>query len=255
MLTTLGIVQVGLGGKREDAPGSRASLAGRSLGGKSLLEWVVRRVTESQQLGGVIALLGPDPEDRRLAEFVPPDVPVFTSERPDPLARFAAALSEFPAEAIVRVCLDNPFIDPALIDRLVITAADHPRCDYISYCSSDGHPSVQSKVGVFAEWCRAKAILRADRTATHPADRQEVTRYIYSHPELFQLRLISAPPLLDRDDVRLTISGEDDWDHAQTIYEALGPEDLDWQRIAGLLDQHPALRERMAVLNRADATV
>ena len=35
----------------------------------------------------------------------------------------------------------------------------------------------------------------------------------------------------------------------QTILDALGPDGLDWHRIASLLDQQPALRERMADLN------
>ena len=68
------------------------------------------------------------------------------------------------------------------------------------------------------------------------------------------MRLIQVPAALDRDDVRLTVEEQEDWEHAEAIFEALGPESLDWQRIAGLLDQQPALRQRMAVLNQADAT-
>ena len=47
-----------------------------------------------------------------------------------------------------------------------------------------------------------------------------------------------------------TVDLDEDWDHALAIYEALGPEWLDWQRIARLLDHQPALRSRMAALNR-----
>ena len=65
------------------------------------------------------------------------------------------------------------------------------------------------------------------------------------------MRLLPAPSGLDRDDLRLTIESEEDWEHAQVIFEALGPEELDWQRIAGLLRGQPRLRQRMAVLNRA----
>ncbi|MDZ7617457.1 MAG: hypothetical protein U1E05_10655, partial [Patescibacteria group bacterium] len=86
-----------------------------------------------------------------------------------------------------------------------------------------------------------------------PADRKHVTRYIYSHPERFQLRLIPAPREIDRDDVRLTLSGDEDWEHTLAIYDALGPEGLDWQRIALLLDHQPGLRHRMAALNRVNA--
>jgi spore coat polysaccharide biosynthesis protein SpsF (cytidylyltransferase family) len=66
------------------------------------------------------------------------------------------------------------------------------------------------------------------------------------------VRLLSAPAEIDREDLRLTVDSEEDWDHALTIYDALGPEWLDWRRIARLLDHQPALRSRMAALNRVE---
>ena len=254
MFTTLGVVQVRLRGDDHQWADRPESLAGRKLGGNSLLEWVVRRVTDCQRLDGVIVVVADRPEDRRIAEFVPPNVPVFIGSQPDPLGRIAAAVRKFPAKAVVRVCIDNPFVDPVQIDRLIIRAERFANCDYTSYCSRDGRPAVASNLGVFAEWCRTEALLRADREAVHAADRQDVTRYVYSHADLFRLNLIPVPPQLDRDDVRLKINVEEDWEHAQVIYEALGPECLDWQRIVGLLDHQPALRERMATLNRAETS-
>ena len=253
MATTLGIVDAG----EYEAPRTAASrfLASRKFAGKSLLEWVVRRVTESQQLYRVIVVVGDSPHQLQVAELAPPDVSLFVSETKDPLARFAAAVSVHQCDAIVRVRVGNPFVDPVLIDRLVTLAKSHPDCDYISYCSSDGRPTVLSKLGVFAEWCRTETLLAADQLATDPRDRRDITRYIYSHPEQFRLRLVPVPPQLDRDDVRLTIDVEEDWDQAQIIYEALGPDSLDWQRIAGLLNDHPSIREGMARLNRAEAAV
>ena len=121
----------------------------------------------------------------------------------------------------------------------------------MSYCSRDGRPAVLSALGIFAEWCRADALRQANREATDTLDCQHVTRYLYSHPEKFRVRLISAPSRPDRDDVRLTVDSEEDWEHAETIYEALGPERLEWQSIAALLEEHPALRERMRSLNEA----
>jgi spore coat polysaccharide biosynthesis protein SpsF (cytidylyltransferase family) len=141
-----------------------------------------------------------------------------------------------------------------LIDRLVCTAEANPGFDYIGYFSMDGRPAVLSKVGLFAEWCLTSAVNRADRLATTSRERAESTRYLFSHPEEFQLRFIPVPSKLDRPDVRLTVDVEEDWELAQTIFEALGPDRLDWHRIAALLDQQPKLRERMAGLNEAHCT-
>jgi len=245
MLETLGIVQACF-------PSSRCrAIANRKLGGMPLLEWVVRRVTDSTQLDGVIVLANSEAEQESLQDLVPSDVPILVSEKGDSLKRFARALEAFSAKSVVRIFGDNPFVDPALIDRLVITARSNPECDYVSYCSRDGKPAILSPVGVFAEWFRCSALHRAAKSAREESERNHVTRYLYSHPETFNIRLIPAPSAIDRDDVRLTVDMEEDWDHALAIVEALGTEALDWQRIADLLDHQPRLRSRMAALNRA----
>ncbi|HUT90736.1 MAG TPA: NTP transferase domain-containing protein [Thermoguttaceae bacterium] len=247
MLKTLGIVDACYGSR-----GSRARAA-RKMGGKSVLEWVVRRATDCQRLNGVIVVTSSAPENDFLSELVPLDVPVFAGCQEDALRCFLAALEDYPAEAAVRICARSPFIDPVLIDRLVSTAEADPECDYVGYRSRDGRPAILSPVGVFAEWFRASALRRAARKARASEDRQQATRYLYRHPERFKIRLIPAPEQIDRDDVRLTVDFEEDWEHALAIFEALGPDDLDWQRIADLLVHQPHLRKRMAALNRVHA--
>lgn len=244
MAGTLGIVEVGTTFAGTEGLG----FVSRRLGGKPLVEWVVRRVTESLLLDRVIVVADPALENT-VRSLTPCDISVFVSRQPDMLGHIAAAAREYDAHQLVRVGLDNPFVDPALIDRLVCTANTHPGCDYIGYYSHNGQPAAQSTLGVFAEWARADAIFAAEAEATSTADRRHVTRYLYSHPELFQLRLIPVPQRLDRRDVRLSIGSEEDWEHAQIILDALGPEHLAWQEIAGLLDSHPRIRHHMAALN------
>ena len=244
MLKTLGIIQTSLGHE------GVAATATRRLGSRSVLEWVVRRVTDCQRLDGVVVISDGQASHRFLSTLVPHDVPILDIEATDPLQQFAKATEQFRCEAVVRVRSDRPFVDPALIDHLVTTAESQSSCDYVSYCSRDGRPAILSPVGVYAEWIRTEALRRADRKATLPADRREVTRYIYGHPEKFNLRLIPAPKQVDRDDLRLTVDIEEDWEHLLTIVDALGSDEFDWQRIANLLDHQPALRDRMATLNR-----
>lgn len=247
MIETLGIVQA-----RHEAV---LATLGRKLGGKSLLEWVVRRSTDCQSVDQLVVVLGDTELDVVAARLVPPDVPVFLSERVDMLGRVAAAIAAHPAQAVVRICADNPFIDPVLVDRLATAARRGGPWDYVGYCSADGQPAVVSPLGVYAEWFLAESLLLADRQATSTLDREQVTRFIYTQPDKFRVQLIPVPLELDREDVRLKIHVEEDWENAQVIYEALGPDEWDWQRIAGLLDHQPALRKRMAVLNRKEARV
>jgi spore coat polysaccharide biosynthesis protein SpsF len=223
----------------------------RKVGGKTLLELLIRRATECQHIDGVVVILAGVLEDDLIRELVPSDVPLIEAHQTDSLSQVLMAAHDQRADAIVRICADNPFVDPALVDRLIITADEHPSCDYIGYCRADGRPAILSPMGVYAEWCTTAALELAHEQATHAADRADATRYIYSHPKKFQVRLIPAPAGLDRDDFRLKLDHEDDWDHAQVIFETLGADEFDWQQISGLLNAQPDLRRKMAVLNQA----
>jgi spore coat polysaccharide biosynthesis protein SpsF len=244
MGSTVGIVEV-----RIDSARAWSRLC-RKLGRKSLLEHVVRRVTDCQRLDRTVAVAFRGPEAGQLRDLIPPDVPLYLGQAADWLELFVAAAVEYQAESVVRVRVESPFVEPVFIDRLATAAAEHPECDYISFCLKDGRPVVLSPLGLFAEWCRVSALQRAHREAQLPADRDQPTRYLYGHPELFQIRLLAVPAELDRDDLRLAVQHEEEWDHIQTIYDALGPDALDWRQIARLLGQQPGLRERMALLNR-----
>ena len=244
MLKTLGVVEV-----RAERVGRRLT-ACRKLGGKSLLEWVVGRMTEGQRLDQVVVLSPQITAASELAELAPPNVPFILSHCGDTLGRYVDLLEQYPTEAVVRVVAEHPFVDPVLIDRLVNIADQHSDADYVGYCSRTGRPVIRSTLGGIGEWISAAALRRANRTASDRSHRECVTSFICSHPENFQLRLAPIPRELDREDLRLTIGGEEDWERTQTIFEALGPEHLDYERVAKLLHHQPALRKRMAALNR-----
>lgn len=249
MTTTLCIVDVPA---RHDE--GKASLAGRRFGDTTLLEWVVRRVSESLLVEQLVVVGLPE-QEMHLQRLVPPDVSVSVGPYKDYLEHVAAVTRQTDASAIVRVSIERPFVDPVLIDRLVCDCNAHPGIDYVGYVLEDGRSALQAQLGVCAELFRAEAIFEADRRAIDEPDRTDMTRFICAHPDLFQLRLLKAPPRLDRGDIRLTINGEEDWEHANLIIDALGPERLDWQGIAELLAHQPELRRRMEVLNEADTNV
>ncbi|MHB8897216.1 MAG: cytidylyltransferase domain-containing protein [Thermoguttaceae bacterium] len=248
MLETLGIVDACF-----TSPRARIK-ATRKLGTKSVLEWIIRRMTDCEKLNGVIVVTNNAEENRLVQELTPLDVPVFVSHRPDVLGSLAAALEEYSCRAIVRMSAQRPFVDPSLVDRLVCWSRANPDFDYVGYASPNGRPAVLSPIGLFAEWFRTDTIRLAARKAKSQADRDHPTQYVCSHPERFRIRLLQAPAGLDREDVRLTVDIEEDWENALAIFEALGPEELDWQRIAHLLDHQPAMRKRMAALNRVYAS-
>ena len=271
MLKTLGIVEVApqrldakgdrrqgdtqlghapLGSEGEDSRWDVRQLAAARFGGTTLIEWVLRRVTDSLRLDGVIAVL-----DRQAAKstahLIPPDVPVFDTDHRNSIDRLVAAAERFPTRAIVRVELRMPFIDPVLIDRLVSAADNHPECDFISFRTTEGSPSSISQLGLVADWCRVAGLRRVQQTCSLD-DGMSLADFVVEHEGVLQTRYLQVPDGLDRSDIRLSVTDQADLANAEAIFDALGPEQLDWQRIATLLGNQPAMREQMASLNRSE---
>ena len=114
MTRTVAVIQARLGSQR--FPEKMLAL----LGNRSLLEWVVTRVRRSEMLDRVVVATTQESRDDRLAdECARLGVEVMRGPTDDVLARFAQAVEGDAADAVVRVCADNPFIDPACIDELV----------------------------------------------------------------------------------------------------------------------------------------
>ncbi|MGD9648915.1 MAG: NTP transferase domain-containing protein [Pirellulales bacterium] len=220
----------------------------RRLAGHTLLEGVVRRVTDAARLDTIIVMTDVAAA-AELREYVPRDVPLDAEDSSDWLGRFAAAATQYRADGVVAIDAGNPFLDPALVDRLVTEAELALDCDCLRYRwpGGDAHPA--RLTGPFAEWYRATALERAAAVASRPRDRQQPSRFLNQHADWCQTRLLSLPAGLDQHDVRLTLDVEEDWEHAEQIFDALGHDTLEWQRLVGLLRQQPRLRARMARLN------
>lgn len=220
----------------------------RRLAGRSLLEWVVRRATDAARLDTIVVTT--DVADANaLGEYVPRDVPLDAHDSSDWLGRFAASAAAYRADGVVAIDAGNPFLDPALVDRLVTEAEQALDCDCLRYRSPGGDAWPPRASGPFAEWYRATALARAAAAASRPRDRQQPSRFLQQHADWCRWRLLPLPAGLDQHDVRLALDVEEDWEHAEQIFDALGHDTMEWQQLADLLKQQPRLRARMARLN------
>lgn len=114
MTRTIAIIQARLGSQRFP----EKMLA--DLGGHTLLEWVVTRVRRSTLVDRTVVATTLEPlDDRLVAECRRLGVDVKRGSTNDVLGRFVSALEGESADVVVRVCADNPFIDPGCIDQVI----------------------------------------------------------------------------------------------------------------------------------------
>ncbi|MDR0637406.1 MAG: NTP transferase domain-containing protein [Spirochaetaceae bacterium] len=179
------------------------------LGGKSLLDCVLEalRAVKADQH----ALACP-------AECVEAFAPlaeqngftIVTGPKDDVLARYCNAVRTLHADRVIRATGDNPFV---FADAANLIHAEASGADYAAY---SGLP-----YGAGVESVAAEALLRAEREAALPDEREHVCPYLYGHGELFLLHRPLAPLRWRRPDIRLTVDTKYDYRRALRIREKL----------------------------------
>ncbi len=219
----------------------------RPIGKYSLVEWVIRRLSESSLLDA-IALTGSQVHYEVLQKLSIQPAQWYPSESPTSLGRTVEVTMAMRAKWIVLVQDSSPFVDPVLVDRLIAAAWATPASDVISFASTahslsaqhgalsaqhgalaaqHGALSAQPRpiaaqpgVGLIAEICSRRALRRLASVVSLSSDQRSVGRLLLSMPEIFQPRYLPLPKALDRDGVRLVLETEDDWDRAQLLMDS-----------------------------------
>lgn len=138
---------------------------------------------------------------------------VVVGSKDDVLERYCDAVRATGADRIVRATGDNPFVFPDAADA-VNRESEKLGADYGAYAALPYGAGVESVA--------AEALLRAEREARLPAEREHVCPYLYNHPELFALHRPLAPAEWRAPQVRLTVDTAADYGRAQSLYAALG---------------------------------
>jgi len=92
----------------------------KKLGKYSVLEWVIKRLKRSKYLNAIIVVTSKRFENNQLCPLVKKNKAIlFKGDETNVLSRYYFAAKKFKVKNIVRVCADNPFVDPVEIDELI----------------------------------------------------------------------------------------------------------------------------------------
>jgi spore coat polysaccharide biosynthesis protein SpsF len=173
------------------------------LGGMTVLEWVLRGCRAAKLVDEVVVATSTDPRDDAVEEAARAlGVAVVRGSEDDVLSRFLLALDEHPADAVVRVTADCPFVDPRLIDALVGAWRGVEGLDYVSTVLVRSLPH-----GLDVELVTAEALRRIGEVATGH-DRVHVTSGVYTSPDDYAVMGLCFVPLAS--DIRVTLDTADD---------------------------------------------
>lgn len=212
MPKTVALVQARMGSTR--FPGKMLA----QLGGHPLLEWVLHRVRRARMIDAVVlatTTLSRDDELVALAQKF--GVQIFRGSETDVLGRFAAAASQYGADIVVRVCADNPFIDPDEIDRLVSHFKNNA-CDYA--CNHQDRLGNRYADGFGAEILSSLLLQQVAQTATDARHHEHATLYLWDHAHEFCLSAVPAPHELAYPELRFDVDQPQDLTYLKTLVDA-----------------------------------
>ena len=130
----------------------------------------------------------------------------------DVLRRYGCVIRRFSPDRIIRATGDNPFVFADAAEEIA-REGEERNADYAAFSRLPWGAGVESAA--------AEALLRAEREASAPAEREHVCPYLYGHPELFRLHRPLAPRKWQFPSLRLTVDTPEDLLRARLLADAL----------------------------------
>jgi spore coat polysaccharide biosynthesis protein SpsF len=178
--------------------------------GQTLLDWVVSRTSKSKRLDKVIVCTSDKANDDPIENHCQNNnYEFFRGNENDVLSRFCEAAKKYPSKNIIRICGDNPLINPIEIDNLINHFEALDNYDY----SFNHIPTTQGLYpdGLGAEIIKNNTLIHLNQKLLESdPNREHVTKYIFDHPCSFLVSPLKWPYNKRFEDIKLDIDTIDD---------------------------------------------
>jgi spore coat polysaccharide biosynthesis protein SpsF len=173
------------------------------------------------------------------------NIDTYRGDTNDVLVRFIETANNFEFTNIIRVCSDNPFID---IDgvRILNSFSEYTNADYCSFTVNHSTPTIMTHFGFWVEIVKKSALDRVNTLTTNMFYREHVTKYIYEHKDIFDVKYIDAPYDLTSTPIRLTIDTPNDYKIAKEVADKLDNiSSYNIRNILKVINDTPRLNDKM----------
>lgn len=206
----------------------------RPLGGRPVLEWMVRAAASVHGVDGVVVATSTAPGDDEVEELARSlGVDVVRGSEDDVLSRFLQVAEATGADALVRLTADCPLVDPVLVGQVVAAWRSDPSLDYVATTLVRTLPR-----GLDVELASVEALRVADVEA-RDHHRVHVTSYLYAGDRQFRTLGLVVQPAAN--DLRVTLDTAEDARVIETVVDRLGDRPPRWFEVVELLRGDPEL--------------
>lgn len=211
-MKVVAIIQARMGSKR--FPGKVMA----DLCGKPVLQHVIEGVQMAKGIDEVVVAWPyediPYVIDMPCRQLVFPNIAT-----EDVLGRFVRCAEGEEADWIIRVCGDNPLIDPRGIRQLAICAEWGFDADYICH-EINGYWSIDKPTGYFAELIRVPGLKELNRQLSpEDAAREHVTKGFHERQSTFRCLSLARPDWYTPDTPNASIDTPEDLERVRAMME------------------------------------
>ena len=198
----IGFIQARMGSKR--LPGKMLM----KLGNFTILEWVIKRVSKAKLIDEVILLTSSLKKDDVIIKVANKlGIKTFRGSEINVLNRFSLAAKKFNCDVVVRICADNPLVDPQEIDRLI----NYHLKNKFDYCFNN-----QNKLdcnyadGFGVEIINNKILQFLEQDVSSSFLREHVTLGVFEKKYKFKISALKAPKELNYPDMKFDVDTNED---------------------------------------------
>ena len=146
------------------------------IGNYTLIDWVIRRLKKSKLVNKIILATSNKKKDivfKNISKKFKIDF--FAGKESDVLGRFVNSVKKIKKGNIIRICADNPFIDPFQVDKLISFYLRN-KFDYV--CNHQNRLNSMYADGFGAEIFSLELLRKVNTLAVSKKHREHVT-YIF----------------------------------------------------------------------------
>jgi spore coat polysaccharide biosynthesis protein SpsF len=211
----------------------------RKILGRPLLGWLVERLSDARSIDTVCVATTTEPIDDEIERVaLAAGAAVHRGSVDDVLGRVLSAARSVNADVIVEITGDCPLSDARIIDAAV---ARYKRGGY--HYVTNVLDELTFPIGFDVQIFSVDLLDEVSRLTADPADRADVTPFIYRNPARYRLLNLRAPAELHRPTYRLCVDYPEDLDVVASVVESLYPANPAFgaSDIVRLLDARPDL--------------
>lgn len=203
----------------------------KEINGLSVLGHVILRVKKVRNSDVVIVATSTlEMDDVIVKESEKYGALVYRGDNDDVLSRYYGAAKKYGVTDIARICSDNMFIDPEIVEKEIAVFLEN---DYDLVTSGSTIP-----LGLGTEVFSFKSLEEAFFKATTHYEHEHVAPYIYDHGKVHYYEMAE-----DMGKYRFTLDTEEDWQLVSAVASKLNSLECDLKDIIDVMEKNPQFYE------------